>query len=262
MPTIDKHPPGAFCWIELATTDQSAAKNFYTSLFGWVVVDRPMGPNDLYSMFHLEGANTGAACTMRAEDRSHGVPPHWMLYVASASADASVTRAAALGARILAPAFDVYDFGKMAVLQDPAGAYFSIWEAKQHKGLGIAGVPGTFCWADLSTTDVDAAKRFYEGAFGWSIAPGERDTSGYLHIKNGDDFIGGIPPSKYRNPNAPPHWMIYMFTDNCDTAAAKAKELGGAVHMPPSTVEHVGRMSIVADPQGAVFALFQPLQGN
>jgi catechol 2,3-dioxygenase-like lactoylglutathione lyase family enzyme len=55
MANIDKHPAGSFCWIELATTDQNAAKKFYTSLFGWSVTDNPMGPGDFYSIFKLNG---------------------------------------------------------------------------------------------------------------------------------------------------------------------------------------------------------------
>ncbi len=97
MPNIDKHPIGDFCWIELATTDQTAAKKFYESLFGWNVNDFPMGPNDFYTMFSLEGRNTGAACTMRKEQEAQGVPPHWMLYVATDNADATATKAAPLG---------------------------------------------------------------------------------------------------------------------------------------------------------------------
>jgi hypothetical protein len=92
------------------------------------------------------------------------------------------------------------------------------------------------------------------------VAPGEHDTSGYLHIKNGDKFIGGIPPAAHRNPNAPPHWLLYFFVEDCDASAAKAKELGAKLHMEPMTMEGVGRMAIVADPQGAVFALFQPMR--
>ena len=74
MANITKHPAGSFCWIELSTTDQDAAKNFYTSLFGWGVVDSPMGPDDFYSMFKLDGRDTGAACTLRKEQRDEGVP--------------------------------------------------------------------------------------------------------------------------------------------------------------------------------------------
>ena len=73
MRHIDKHPPGAFCWLELSTTDQNAAKGFYSSLLGWASQDFPMGPNDFYTMFQLEGRDTAAAYTMRPEQRSQGV---------------------------------------------------------------------------------------------------------------------------------------------------------------------------------------------
>jgi len=212
-------------------------------------------------MFKLDGRDAGATYTMRPEQQSQGVPPHWMLYICVESADKSAARAAELGGTVIAPPFDVFDFGRMAVIQDPTGAMFSIWQPMKHVGTTVTGVPGTLCWADLATTDVDAASRFYSGLFGWKIAPGEKDTSGYLHIQNGEDFIGGIPPSKFKNPNAPPHWMEYFLVADVDATAAKAKELGGNLFMPPSTMQGVGRMSIAADPQGAIFALFKPERG-
>ena len=141
---------------------------------------------------------------------------------------------------------------------DPTGAHFSVWQPKTHHGTGIGGVPGTFCWADLSTPDPGAAIPFYKAVFGWEISSGQ-DDSGYLHIKNGETPIGGIPPAKFHNPQAPAHWMLYFYVTGCDASAAKAKELGGRLYMEPMTIEKVGRMAIVADPQGAVFALFQPL---
>jgi predicted enzyme related to lactoylglutathione lyase len=256
MAQIDKHAPGSFCWIELATSDQPAAKNFYGSLFGWTVQDFPMGPNDFYSMFSLEGRSTGAAYTMRPEQTAQGVPPHWMLYVATDSADESASRASQAGGKVIAPAFDVFDVGRMAVIQDPTGAVFSLWQAKSHAGIGIAGVNGTMCWVDLSTPDPERAKQFYSDVFGWKIEPGQ-DPSGYLHIKNGDEFIGGIPPAAFRNPSTPPHWLIYFLVSDCDASTAQAKEMGANVLMPSMTLENVGRWSVVADPQGAVFAIFQ-----
>lgn len=257
MRNIDQHAPGDFCWIELATTDQIAAKTFYQALFGWTVNDSPMGPDDFYSMFQVQGRQTAAAYTIRPEQRSQGVPPHWMLYVATANADASAARASQLGGKVFAPPFDVFDFGRMSVMQDPTGATFSVWQAKTHVGTGITGVPGTLCWADLSTPDVDRAKDFYSGLFGWQITPGENDPSGYLHIKNGDHFIGGIPPAQHRNPNAPPHWLPYFTVEDCDATTNKAKELGANVYLAPMTMEGVGRMAVLADPQGAVFAIFK-----
>ncbi|HEV8130553.1 MAG TPA: VOC family protein [Acidobacteriota bacterium] len=257
MPHVDEHPPGSFSWIELSTTDQNAAKSFYSSLFGWAVNDFPMGPNESYSIFQVEGRDAAAAHTMRPEQQSQGVPPHWMVYVAVDSADQTAKRAAELGAKVLAPAFDVFDAGRMAVLQDPTGAVFSVWQPKKYKGIGIAGVDGTLCWADLSTPDPTGASRFYSSLFGWKTVTGEKDPSDYLHIVNGEEFIGGIPPAKHRNPKIPPHWLAYFLVSNCDQAAAKAKQLGGTVHMAPMTMENVGRWAILADPQGAVFAVFQ-----
>src|ERR1700675_64061 len=119
MTYIDRHPPGAFCWVELATSDQNGAETFYNSVFGWTVNDMPMGPNGFYTMFQLEDRNVGAAYALRAEQCSQGVPPHWMLYVSVASADDAADRTAQLGGKVCAPAFDVFDVGRMAVLQDP-----------------------------------------------------------------------------------------------------------------------------------------------
>src|SRR5690242_8706604 len=149
MANIDRHEPGSFCWIELGTTDQNAAKSFYTSLFGWSVNDFPMGPGQFYSMFGLEGRNCGAAYTL---DPKHmpGVPPNWALYICVASADETAAKAASLGGKVLGGPFDVMEFGRMAVIQDPTGAVFDIWQPKMHQGLAINSVPGTLCWADLS----------------------------------------------------------------------------------------------------------------
>jgi predicted enzyme related to lactoylglutathione lyase len=257
MTNINKHPAGSFCWIELHTTDQPAAKGFYGSLFGWEPQDMPMGPNDFYTIFKLQGRDAAAGCTLRPEELTHKVPPHWMIYIAVDNADASVAKAQQLGGTILAPAFDVMDAGRMAVIQDPTGAVFCPWQANKNAGIGIAAVAGTLCWADLSTPDVKRASDFYSGLFGWQVAADPKDSSGYLHIKNGEHFIGGVPPSAHRLPGVPAHWMAYFLVDDVDAVASKAKQTGAKLYVPPMTVEGVGRMSIIADPQGAVFAIFK-----
>jgi predicted enzyme related to lactoylglutathione lyase len=258
MANIEKHAPGSFCWIELGTTDQEAAKAFYGSLFGWKANDFPMGPSEVYSIFQLEGRDAAAGFTLNAEMKAQGVPPHWMLYISVASADAAAAQAAELGGTVTAGPFDVMEVGRMAVISDPTGAMFSVWQPKSNAGIGIAGVPGTLCWADLSTGDPARASEFYSGLFGWEISAAENDPSGYLHIKNGADFIGGIQPASHRNPNAPPHWLLYFLVEDVSASAVKAKELGANWYVPPMTMEHVGDMSVLADPQGAVLALFKP----
>jgi predicted enzyme related to lactoylglutathione lyase len=109
------------------------------------------------------------------------------------------------------------------------------------------------------TPDVEKASTFYKELFGWEISKGENDNSGYLHIKNGTEFIGGIPPTAQIPAGVPPHWMLYFYVTDVDASTAKLQELGGSVCAGPMTIEKVGRMSVVNDPQNAGFALFTPL---
>jgi predicted enzyme related to lactoylglutathione lyase len=269
MPNIEKHAPGNFCWIELATTDQTAAQAFYSKIFGWSANNMPIGPNEVYTIFELPAAGStlsppserraaAAGYTMRPEERAQGIPPHWNLYIAVQNADAAAARARELGATVLAPPFDVFDAGRMAVLQDPTGAAFCVWQANKNAGIGIAGAHGTLCWADLSTPDPARAGQFYSGLFGWHIMKEDEDPAhNYWHIKNGEEFIGGIPPASHRQPGTPAHWLAYFTVSDCDATAAEAKNLGARLYMPPTNFEDVGRISVMADPQGAAFAIFK-----
>ncbi len=259
MPHVDKHAPGSFNWLELGTTDQAAAKQFYSALLGWQAQDVPMGPNGTYTIFLLDGRPAAACFTIRPEEQ---VPPYWGLYIATENADQTAARAVELGATLVHAPFDVSTFGRMAVIKDPTGAIFSVWQAKTHPGIGITGENGTLCWADFNTPDRDRAKRFYEQLFGWGFDLGT-DQSGnakpagsYLHIKNAGVHIGGIPPESFRDKNAPPHWLLYFQIADCDASTTKAQELGARVYMPPISINANLRLSILADPQGAVFALF------
>jgi uncharacterized protein len=145
-----------------------------------------------------------------------------------------------------------------SVVPDPTGAVFSMWHAKRHNGFGITGLPGTFCVADLSTSDQDGARRFYEQLFKWRIGKEEEDPShNYYHLFNHDEFLGGILPLAFRNPGVPPHWQIYLLLSDCDEVATKAKCLGAKLYLPPMKTEDIGRMAVTADPQGAAFAIFE-----
>jgi predicted enzyme related to lactoylglutathione lyase len=259
MAIVDKLIPGSFCWMELATTDQSAAKQFYSSLFGWTVTDHPMGPAGVYTIFSLKGQDCAAGFTIPKDELQMGVPPHWGLYIGVASADESTKLAKELGANVLAGPFDVMDKGRMSVVQDPTGAHFCLWQQITSKGIGIAGEDNTFCWADLNTPDRDAAKKFYSALLGWKFVTGkDKDESTYWHIMNGERGIGGMPPAEHQQPGAPPHWMIYYLVSDCKASFEKATSLGARGYVPPMTIEGAGEMAVLADPQGAVFALFKP----
>ncbi len=260
MSLIEDYAPGSFCWLELATSDQDGAKKFYGSLFGWEAEDIPMGPGAFYTMFKLAGGTAAAGYTLA--EREQGAPPHWNLYISVENADESAKVAAKAGGKVMAEPFDVYENGRMAVIQDPTGAMFCLWQKKSSDILGVKEVDGSYCWADLSTPDPARASKFYGELFSWKMSFGKDDNpaTGYMHIQNGEEMIGGIPPAAHRDPHSPPHWLTYLLTSNCDATAAKAKELGGKIYFGPMAIENTGRYAVIADPQGATFAAFEPIK--
>lgn len=262
MPRVDSFTPGSFSWFELATTDQTAAVTFYRQLFGWDVEDFPMGPGQRYSIFRLNGRDTGAAYTMREEQRSAGVPPFWLVYVATDDVDRAAERVKALGGQIMGEPFDVMDQGRMAIVTDPAGTHFALWQPKNHQGVGVTGEPGTVNWVEISVPDRSRVMKFYEDLFGWKLYTGkDKKPAGpddeYPHIEHGGAMIGGLPGPKERDPNAPPHMLIYFSVADVGASTAKAKSLGANVFVDSMDIGENGKISIVADPQGAMFALHQ-----
>lgn len=259
MADVASHAPGTFSWPELATIDQKAGCAFYTALFGWELREEPMGPGETYSMFQMRGRPVAAAYTMRPEERQTGAPPHWNAYVTVANVDESARQAEALGAKIFAPPFDVMDAGRMAVLQDPTGAVFQIWQAKKHIGAMIVNEPGALCWTELTTTDTKAAEAFYTRLLGWtakhSTAAGPMEYTEFS--VGGAPSIGMMPKPAEMPAHIPSYWMPYFQVGNADASAAKAQQLGGRLMVPPQDIPNTGRFAIVTDPQGAMFAVFE-----
>ena len=259
MAEFTSHQPGTFSWPELATTDQNAGVAFYRTLFGWDLKEQSMGPDGTYSMFLMRDKEVAAACSLRPEERQAGVPPHWNLYVTVRSADETAKRAVELGGRVLAPAFDVMDVGRMAVIQDPTGAVFELWEPRKHGGAKILNEPGALCWSELTTRDTKAAESFYTKLFGWTSKDSTGDAGGmeYTEFSNqGHPGVGMLAMPAHMPANVPSYWMPYFQVVDCDTSTAKATGLGAKVMVPPRDIPKTGRFSILGDPQGAIFALF------
>ena len=249
---IDHHDPGSFCWFELATTDQNGAKDFYTKMFGWTADDMPMGDGTFYTMLKLRGRDVAALYQARP-----GQPPAWGEYVAVTSADQAAEKAKSLGANVIAPPFDVFEAGRMAALQDPAGAFFYVWEPKLNPGVGVFGEPNAVCWSELATNDVEAAKKFYSGLFGWTLKTDAGGDMPYTEIHVGERPIGGMYPMPPQMQGVPPHWMPYFAVTGTDEFVTGATSAGASTVVPPTDIADVGRFSVVRDPQGAVFAVIK-----
>lgn len=251
---MTSYAPGNFCWFELATSDQNAAKSFYKSVFGWEPNDVPMGPDQFYTMLMKGAADVGALYGMDAAQLANGVPPHWNMYVAVASCDESTAKAKSLGATVMMEPFDVMEHGRMSIIKDPTGAMLCLWEGRGHKGAGVIGEIGAFCWFEIYTNDTEAAKSFYTKLFGWSVG----GDANYTEWKVGDQSIGGMMKIQAEWGNVPPHWMGYVMVRNCEETVAKVKELGGKIMVEPMDVPGMGRFALCDDPQNAGFAIFAP----
>ena len=262
MTEFTRHLPGTFCWPELSTTDQRGAVAFYSALLGWEVNDQPMGPDEFYSMFQIRGLAVGAAYTMRPEEKQMGAPPHWNAYVAVEDVDRAVLRAQELGGDVLAPGFDVFDAGRMAILRDPTGAIFQVWQAGKHIGAHILDEPGSLCWTELTTSNPSAAEQFYVGLFDWqpkhSPAGSPMPYTEFTVPGAGRPSVGMMATPPHMPPGAPSFWLPYFLVANVDTSTELALSLGGSVHMGPQDIPNTGRFAVIADPQGAVFCLFTP----
>jgi predicted enzyme related to lactoylglutathione lyase len=253
MAQRSKYTPGTFSWTDLSTTDQEGAKTFYSELFGWEANDTPIGDGSYYSMMTLGGKDVAAISTQPQQQRDAGVPPTWNSYITVDSADDSLAKAKELGATVHADAFDVFDAGRMGVVQDPQGAYFQVWQPKQHIGASVVNAPGALSWNELASPDIDASASFYSDLFGWTTERMEGMEMPYLAIKTAAGTSnGGIRPQM---PQEPPYWLVYLGTEDVEQGVATVKELGATTLAGPMPAGP-GTIAVSQDPQGAVFALY------
>ena len=270
MPERDGYLPGVPCWVDTSQPDPEAAVAFYGGLFGWdfrnvMPPDAPGG----YFIAQLRGGSVAAVSPL-----AEAAPPRavWNTYVAVDSADDATEKARAAGGQVVAGPFDVMDAGRMAVLSDPEGAVFCVWQAGRHIGAQIVNEPGSLNFNGLNTRDADAAASFYGAVFGWEVLslgagatwrlPGygeflERsDPALRARMAEADAPPGFADVVATLNPiteeEVAPHWSVTFAVDDADATAETAARLGGTVVMPPFDAPWV-RMTVIADPQGATF---------
>jgi hypothetical protein len=238
--------PGTPSWVDLGSPDTAASAAFYGGLFGWhaEMDDRPEAGG--YGLFDLGGKLVaGLGPQMNTE-----MPPFWALYITVANVDETVGVVTSNGGTVIAGPMDVLDAGRMAVLQDAAGSFVSIWQPNQHPGAGLVNEPGTFTWNELATTDLATARDFYTAVFGWGIEPNASSDAAAIFTLDGNVLCGAHAAGEGEFPA----WSIWFSVDDCDASAAEAVELGGSILMPPNDMDF-GRGAVIADPQGAAFGI-------
>jgi hypothetical protein len=173
---------------------------------------------------------------------------------------ATTDRAAELGGQVMVPPMAITEAGWMAVIVDPTGAALGLWEAGQHQGADGFNEPGLMTWNELATRDVDAATAFYAELFGWKADT--QDSEGFTYttfLLNDKPNGGAYDMSGMMADEHPAAWMVYFAVDDADATVATAADLGATVVREP-TESPFGRMAILRDPQGPVFAVIKLTQ--
>ena len=243
------YAPGTFSWVELASPDATATKDFYGGLFGWTFQDFPVEPDSVYTMFFKNDRPVAACYEQGSEPGS--APPSWLSYITVNSADETAKLAEARGGNMLQAPFDVTDVGRMALVSDPSGAVFALWEPRRHAGAGLVNEPGTLCWNELRTADPGSVVPFYKALFDWDAdAEDMGDGLAYTTISVGSQRNGGIMPA-----DGPAQWQVYFAVEDADDTVARAVELGGEVTSPPMDMPY-GRIATLSDSGGASFSIY------
>ncbi|MFC9325952.1 VOC family protein [Kitasatospora sp. NPDC057015] len=254
MPEVTTaYKPGTPCWVDLMVKDQQAALDFYRDLFGW---QGEVGPAEFggYAVCALNGRPVAGIMAAMAPEGQPEPPNVWTTYLASDDADATARAVTDSGGSIMFPVTEVGTTGRMLVAADPGGAVFGVWQPLDFFGAHVVNEPGALTWNELNTTDPDTAGRFYQQALGLRPAAVEA-VPGYVSLEVGGRSVAGMQRlADYLPAGTPPHWMTYFAVDDCDSVVDALVKAGGSVIQPPFDMA-AGRMSVVTDPQGAVFAV-------
>ncbi len=241
-------PAGTPCWMDLQVPDLARAKTFYSRLFGW---NCPEGPPEAggYSVCEVGGRAVAGLGPQMSPDS----PTAWITYLATDDADQTAAKIKGAGGQMLSEPFDILDVGRMGMASDPGGAVFGIWQARAHTGIRLANEPGSVVWNENMSRNFDGNKAFYHAVFGYQYGDIGAETYATMDLDGGPvGGIGAIGPEQPADKTA--SWGTYFAVRDADAAVAKVTELGGSV-VAPAWDSPYGRMAVVSDDQGAVFAL-------
>ena len=219
-------PPatGLLAWVGLAAADEAVAVEFYSAAFAWEAAREAD-----HTQLRRDGANVALVYSQTPQARGANVTSHWSPFFLVEDADLALERAVQAGGMALRDPFDVTG-GRIAPLQDPAGAVFSVWAPSMPNAPEP--IASDAWWLELSTPDVEGSEAFYADLLGWRFK--------------------GI-----RRIEAPPEWSSFLLVTDIDEAARRA-EAAGARSVGDASEAPSGRVVSIVDPQGAALSLLEP----
>lgn len=281
MPERDGYIPGVPCWVDTNQPEPEAAASFYGGLFGWAVEDSmPPGSDGHYFMCRIDGRDAAAISSIPP---GAAAPAMWNTYIWVDDVDAGVDTVREAGGTVISEPFDVMDAGRMAVVTDPDGAPFCLWQAGRNKGATVVNEYGALNFNGLATRDVERAKAFYGAVFGWEVlslpaglmwtlpgygehleksTPGLRAQMEQMEAPAGFiDVVAALRPIAPDDSATPAHWNVTFGVDDAAAVASRANELGGEVISGPLDAPWT-RVVEIKDPQGAMFVASQFVPEN
>ncbi|WP_406726925.1 VOC family protein [Streptomyces sp. GD-15H] len=261
------YPEGTPCWVDAQLPDVEAGKRFYGELFEWTFEDQPEQPEwpapasrpvpsapsgtpgpsgsaqaspPLGTVRALLDGEPVASLAHKTDGR---LPTVWTVSFATPDVGALCRRIVAAGGQLVSAPRQVGDLGVTALVTDPEGAVFALWQPGDRPGFGRRHERGSFAWVELYTRDTEAANAFYGGLFhdalfGEGVEP---------------DF-GRAPVSDVFPAEMPPHFLVHFAVEDPAATMAEVTRLGGRVQAPPFDTSY-GTVAVVANNQGASFAL-------
>lgn len=243
---------GKFVWFEYVSKDIAKAQGFFGELFNWGVKQVPM-PDGNYAMISVGDRTIGGYLTTPP-----GAPPeaHWLTHLEVADARATSQQIETLGGKTLKPAFQVGSFGTMAIVADPHGGYFALWQPAKAEPQP-APIDHTFCWNELASKEPARSVEFYTKVGGFTVTAMQMPGMGtYSVLESEGQPRAGIMAQMM--PQQPHGWLPYVQVANTDATADKAKRLGATIVVPPTDIPEVGRFAVLVDPQGSAIGILKP----
>ncbi|MCF2527089.1 VOC family protein [Yinghuangia soli] len=251
----EPYTQGTPCWTDLMASDQQAAIDYYSDLFGW---NGEVGPAEFggYAICELRGKPVAGIGPAMAMDGGPPPPTVWTTYLSVDDIEETAAKVTANGGTLLFPPMQVGDQGHMLVCVDPSGAVVGAWQRIDFFGAQRVNEPGALIWNELNTRDLDKALPFYEAVFGvtFEATPEMADYHGMLAAGR---VVGGAQPMNPDIPaDTPSHWLTYFAVDDVDSTVAAAVRARSTLLMPAFDMS-AGRMAVLQDPQGGVFAVLK-----
>lgn len=241
-------------WVDLSSSDAQGSRDFYARVFGWSVEVNPDPLYGGYGMAKLGGHDVAGI----GPTQNPGQPTAWNVYIGSDDLAALAARVQDAGGTVVAAPFDVGDQGRMAVFQDPSGAFISAWQTAGMGGFEV-GTPNAYGWAELSARGLDQDLPFYAQVFGWTTRTsdmGEGQSPYVEFLLDGRSIAGAMEMNPMAPAEMPSYWLVYFSVDDVDATYSKAIAAGAHEMLAPAVFPG-GRFAILGDPQGATFGLLK-----